>query len=387
MKKRSLIISTLAGIALVAILFVKCNGGGEYKFNTAEASEQTVEATITATGYIQPVDQVEVGTQVSGVIEKIYVDYNSQVKKGQLLAEIDKSTLNERLVQAKASLESSESELRYAEQNYNRVKELYDVKAATQVSFEEAENRITQAKTSLANAKANLHQAQVNLSYAEIYSPIDGVVLDRSVDEGQTVAASFNTPTLFTIANDLKKMQVEADVDEADIGQVKVGQKVSFTVDAYPDDVFEGLVNQIRLQPTVTSNVVTYTVIIEAPNPDEKLFPGMTASVTITTRLEAGLSVPAEALNFTPTKEMFASLHQKVGKAEAEKTVVRKAVWMRTANGIEKREVETGFSDGINTIIIGGLSAGDKVVISATKGEKKPDGAGSANPLMPGPPR
>ncbi|MDL2283522.1 efflux RND transporter periplasmic adaptor subunit, partial [Odoribacter sp. OttesenSCG-928-G04] len=278
MKKRKTILigSGIIVLALILAFVLFRNGGAELQVNTSKVSEKTIEITVMATGYVQPVEEVEVGTQVSGVIEKLYVDYNSVVKKGQLLAELDKMTLQEKLNQAKASLNSAQSDLNYAQQNYNRVKDLYDVKAATLVSYEDAINKLTQAQTSLENAKANLHQAEVNLSYAYIYSPIDGVVLDRSVNMGQTVAASFNTPTLFTIAEDLTKMQVEADVDEADIGQVKLGQKVTFTVDAFNDMIFTGTVSQIRLQPTVTNNVVTYTVIIEAPNPEEKLYPGMT---------------------------------------------------------------------------------------------------------------
>jgi HlyD family secretion protein len=335
------------------------------------------------------VDKVEVGTQVSGVIEKIFVDYNSQVKKGQLLAEIDKSTLSENLSQAKAGLASSESDLKYAQQNYDRIKKLYDVNAATEASYEESINRLAQAETSLAKAKANLHQAQVNLSYAEIYSPIDGVILDRSVEQGQTVAASFNTPTLFTIANDLKRMQVEADVDEADIGRVRVGQKVNFTVDAYSDDTFEGIVNQLRLQPTVTNNVVTYTVIIEAPNPEEKLFPGMTASITIITETETGLTVPAEALNFNPTSDIFAYLKMKSESPAPGQTpdFTQKAVWMKTPEGIVRKEIKTGFSDGIHTIVKDGLEIGNEVILSATIGKKEANQEQAANPFMPRPPR
>ncbi|MDR0682928.1 MAG: efflux RND transporter periplasmic adaptor subunit [Dysgonamonadaceae bacterium] len=383
MKKKTVIIIGVIVIAGIILFFLlKGNGSKELRFNTAQVQENTVEITVTATGYVQPVDKVEVGTQVSGVIEKIFVDYNSQVKKGQLLAEIDKSTLIERVTQAEASVTSAESDLKYARQNYNRVKQLYDVKAATEASYEEAVNRLAQAETSLANAKANLHQAQVNLSYAEIYSPIDGIILDRSVEQGQTVAASFNTPTLFTIANDLTKMQVEADVDEADIGHVRVGQPVRFTVDAYSNDTFDGIVNQIRLQPTVTNNVVTYTVIVSAPNPEEKLYPGMTASITIITQTEKGLTVPAEALNFTPTPEIYARLKMKPEMPD----FTKKTVWLQMPDSIVRQEIKTGLSDGVNTIVTGSLKAGDKVVLSTYEGN-----AGMsempANPFMPRPPR
>jgi HlyD family secretion protein len=390
MKKKTVIISSVTVVVLILIffLFIKGRGNKEVQFNTTQVEEKTIEITVTATGYLQPMDKVEVGTQVSGVVEKIYVDYNSQVKKGQLLAEIDKSTLIERLTQAEASLTSAESDLKYTKQNYDRIKQLYDVKAATEASYEEAINRLNQAETALANAKANLHQAEVNLSYAEIYSPINGVILDRSVDEGQTVAASFNTPTLFTIANDLTKMQVEADIDEADIGRVRVRQKVNFTVDAYSDDTFEGVVNQIRLQPTVTNNVVTYTVIIEAPNPEEKLFPGMTASVTIITQMETGLSVPAEALNFNPTQDILTHTNPQSQPPLPTPDFTGKAVWLKIPDGIVRKEIKTGFSDGIYTIIKEGLETDDTVILSATVGKKETNPEQAAtNPFMPQPPR
>jgi HlyD family secretion protein len=385
---------------------LKCKSNGEVVFNTAKVAESSIEMSVTATGYVQPVDKVDVGTQVSGIIEKIYVDFNSQVKKKQLLAELDKSTLAERVTQAQATLKSSESDLQYAKQNYNRTKQLYDVKAATEVAYEEAVNRLTQAETSVANNKANLHQAQVNLGYAEIYSPIDGIIIDRAVEMGQTVAASFNTPTMFTIAADLTKMQVEADVDEADIGRVREGQPVNFTVDAYPDDVFEGTVVQIRLQPTVTNNVVTYTVIVEAPNPDVKLYPGMTASITIITQNEKGLTVPAEALYFTPTEELLAvsvgqagSAGQPVSAGQAGQPqgvepsrdvaaiAASKTVWLKTADGgIAPQSIRTGLSDGVKVIVTEGLKVGDEVILSVMQAPKVATDAPVSNPLMPGPP-
>ena len=301
MKKKIIMIGAVVIVCGIIACRALTDNGKELEVTTAIVKEETLEMVVTATGNVQPLDKVEVGTQVSGVIEKIYVDFNSQVKKGQLLAELDKSTLSEKLVQAKAGLSGAESDLNFARQNYDRIKQLYDAKAATLTSFEDAANRLTQAQTSVANAKANLQQAQVSYRYAEIYSPIDGVILYRAVEQGQTVAASFNTPTLFTIANDLKRMKVEANVDEADIGQVRTGQAVRFTVDAYPDDVFAGTVQQIRLQPIVTNNVVTYAVIVEAPNPDEKLFPGMTASITVVVDSEKEVVASVSALNFNPS--------------------------------------------------------------------------------------
>ncbi len=384
MKKRIIIISIIAVvITMLIVFFLKNSKEKELQFHTAALQKESIEMTVTATGYVQPVDKVDIGTQVSGVIEKIFVDFNSQVKKGQLLAELDKSTLIEKETQAASSLTSAQSDLTFAQQNYDRTKQLYNAKAATETAFEDAINRLEQAKTNVANAKANLHQAKVNLSYAEIYSPIDGVVLNRAVEQGQTVAASFSTPTLFTIANDLKKMQVEANVDEADIGQVKLGQKVTFTVDAYPDNVFEGIVHQIRIQPTVTSNVVTYTVIIEAPNREEKLFPGMTASVTIITRTEEGMAISSEAFHFNPTPDMLSKSDKKNNHSTPNPKGKGKSVWVQTAGGLVQKNVETGLTDGVKTIIKSGLDSTDKVVLFVSDKDEQKPGEAAANPFMP----
>lgn len=353
-------------LVLIAVSLSSCDDT-QVNFNTTKVSDQqTVEVTVMATGTLQPVEVVDVGTQVSGVIEKIYADYNSHVEKGQLLAELDKLTLQENLNQANASLTSSQSELNYARQNYDRAKQLYESKATTQVAYEEAVNRLTQAEMSLENAKANVSQAKVNLSYAFVYSPIDGVVLDRSVNVGQTVAAAFSTPTLFKIAEDLTKMQVEADVDEADIGMVKVGQTVTFTVDAYNNDVFSGTVSQIRLQPKTTNNVVTYTVIVEAPNPDEKLFPGMTANIYVEVNKETGIAVPLEALRFASNPETA----QKYKIAPATDSS-RAQIVVERDGAATFRNIEVGIDDGVYAIVKSGLSKNEDVVLSAHIGKKK----------------
>lgn len=389
MKKRGWItIGVLLLLLVTGALFFFRGNGGEFVINMVSVEEGEVSISVTATGYVQPVDQVEVGTQVSGVVEKIFVDYNSQVKKGQLLAELDKSTLREKVTQGEASLTAARSSLNSARLNYNRTKSLFEQKAATQAAYEESENQLIQAETSVANAEATLHQAKVNLSYADIYSPIDGVVLERAVEQGQTVAASFSTPTLFTIANDLKNMQVEADVDEADIGQVKEGQKVTFSVDAFPDDLFEGRVTQVRLQPVVTNNVVTYTVIIGAPNPDEKLFPGMTANVTIRTQQQKGLSIPNEALSFIPDMNFFKKMNLLPAQAttQPERSRQEKGVWVATSTSAEYKLLKTGLSDGVTTIVESGLHAGDQVVLSLSEVDKTAvSGEAVSNPLMPQP--
>lgn len=279
---------------------------------TQPAGIDSIEVTVTATGELQPVYKVEVGTQVSGIVEHIYVDFNSVVKKGQLLAELDRSNLNEQLTMAQTNVSNAKSNLTLAQQQFDRIKALYDNKAATQEAYESAVNSLNQAKNQLKTAQSELSRAQTNLSYATISSPIDGIIMDKAVEEGQTVASSFSTPTLFTIANDLTQMQVEANVDEADIGDVKAGQPVTFTVDAFPDDVFSGTVKEVRINPTVTANVVTYTVIINAPNPETKLFPGMTANVTITTKKESGIAIPMQSL-FVSLDEMVKKQFEKKG--------------------------------------------------------------------------
>lgn len=375
--KKRLIIWGIVGAILILLVIFMMMGKGKGSFvmlETDAARTDSIEITVTATGEIQPVYKVEVGTQVSGIVEKLYVDYNSHVKKGDLLAELDRSTLQEQVNQAQANLSNAQSTLTLSEQNYQRIKALYDNKAATQASFEEASNQYIQAKNQVTTAKSDLQRAQVNLSYSRIYSPIDGIVLSKSVEQGQTVASSFSTPTIFTIANNLQQMQVEANVDEADIGQVKEGQTVTFTVDAYPNDVFTGTVKQIRLEPKVTSNVVTYTVIIDAPNPEEKLMPGMTASVSIIIEKEIGVTVPMESLYFTLKEETIQMLSKhgmtfnSLFKNEEEltnslKDITKKSIWVKKGNVYEQRMVSIGIDDGAKCIIPEGVTAGEEIVV------------------------
>ena len=407
MKKRTKII--IFAVSFIVVAAVLCaivfNGKSEeLVVRTHVVGEHTIENTVTATGTIEPLEEVEVGTQVSGEISKIFVDFNSVVSKGQILAELDKSNLLENVRQAEATVRSAESELEYVRTSYERTKQLYDAKAATLVSYDEARNSLVKAETSLLNAKSNLDKAKVNLGYAEIYSPIDGVILSREVEVGQTVAASYSTPTLFKIANDLTKMKVEADVDEADIGQVKEGQKVTFTVDAYVDDVFIGEVEQIRLAPTTTNNVVTYTVIITAQNNELKLFPGMTASVTIVTEEQTGIAIPSEAISFTPDERVLASMmknaprHDKAGPnsrpqgprpgmGARPQSTPQTTVWVMNNGMMSPRPVSTGMGDGVYKIVERGLEAGDSIVLSASfQAKPKDNGKVGNNPFMPTPP-
>ena len=399
-KKRIIWICIIAVVVLAIIWIVFLKGKKSVDVITDTIETGTVQTVVTSTGYVQPVQQVSVGTQVSGIVDKLYVDFNSVVKKGQLLATLDMSVLNEKVAQAQASLSAANSALVLAQQTYDRTKSLYDQKAETQTNMEAATNSLSQAKTNVKNANSNLTQANINLGYAKIYSPIDGVILNRAVDEGQTVAASFNTPTLFLIANDLTKMEVQANMDEADVGGLAVGQKCKFTVDAYPDLTFDGSISQIRLNPVTTNNVVTYTVIIDAPNPDKKLFPGMTANITVILREEQGLVVPMGALRFTPTAEIAKLMHiqlpaqpqKEKGKGQQGQGQAGKdgsgghkkpqGVWIQNADGAYTRQtVEIGFNDGISAIVKSGLQQGQKVVESATLA-KSSDTAAS-NPLIP----
>jgi len=386
-------------ILVVALMALKKGKPHGMMLNTERAKIDSIEVTVTATGEIQPVYKVDVGTQVSGKVEKLYVDFNSEVKKGDLLAELDRSTLSEQVQQAEAQLSNAQSNLTLAQRTYDRTKALFDNKAATQEALDAAEDELIRAKNQLVTAKSNCQKTKVDLGYAMIYSPISGVVLNKAVEEGQTVASSFSTPTLFTIANNLTEMQVEANVDEADIGQVKVGQPVTFTVDAFPEDVFTGTVKQVRLEPTVTSNVVTYTVIIDAPNPEEKLFPGMTASVSIIVKKEVGVSVPMEALYCSidkttmevmmkqgiTFKELYASQEE---LTQSLRDVESKTVWVKRQNTVEQVSVKPGLNDGAKTLITEGIHEGEEVVLSVSemKMPGKPQKDGN-NPFMMGPPQ
>lgn len=354
---------------------------------TAKVEKGTISNTVTATGTLEAVKTVEVGTQVSGVIEKLFVDYNSQVKKGQLLAQLDETPLIAQLEQSKASVDQAEAQVKYQKATYERYKALLAKKLIAQSDFDLAEFNYNNALGSLNNAKSMYDKNKINLSYARIYSPIDGTVLDRAVEVGQTVAASFNTPTLFTIANDLTQMRVEAKVDEADIGQLVAGQRVEFTVDAFPLKKFNGEVTEIRLQPVTTNNVVTYTVVIGAPNPDNILKPGMTANATffVTERKDI-LLVSAKATRFTPDPETLAAYMPPMGPdgAQAAELPAPPAgvgampaanagndsihtVWIKESNGrIHPQKVTVGVTDEINFEVVNGLNAGDEVVTSIT---------------------
>lgn len=385
-KKKTLVIVAVAAIAALAVWLLS-GGKKEEKitFDTAAVAPANIMNSITATGTIEPVTSVTVGTQVSGIVSKLFVDYNSVVKKGQVIAELDKTNLMSQLNTAKTQLATAQSQLNYQTANYKRYKTLFEKGLVAADDFDNAKLSYTQAKEQVVSAKEEVQRAQTNLGYATITSPIDGVVLSKSVEEGQTVAASFSTPELFTIAQDLTNMQVVANVDEADIGDVKEGERVSFTVDAYPDDTFEGEVKQVRQEATTSNNVVTYEVVISAPNADLKLKPGLTANVTIYTAERKGvLSVPSKALRFTPQKET-------VGKMKiVDATNAKNKVWTIEGNSIVAHKVNIGMTDGTNTQIVGGIAEGTKVVtgLNVMGGEEpKPmEAQGESSPFAPGPP-
>ena len=393
--KKIIIIALLAVVAYGVYHFFMKEKPALILLQTDEVTQGDVTTEVTATGSVQPVDEVEVGTQVSGLVSKIYVDYNSQVKKGQLLAELDKTNLQEMVVNATANYQSAVNELNYYRQNYERQQKMYNAQVISQQDYEQALYQFNNAKTSVAQRLTTLNQAKTNLGYANIYSPIDGIILSKEVEEGQTVAASMSAPTLFKIAKDIKRMQVEVNVDEADIGQVKVGQRVSFTVDAYPQEEFSGKVTQVRLSPTTSSNVVTYTVIVEAENPDEKLKPGLTATIAIYTNELKGVTiVPAKAINFTPDTDVLMQYYAQKGiNGEAPKVQhgkgKQKYVWVVNTDGsLAQKAITIGSNDGINVQVVSGLNVGEKVATNLQGDRPQVAGGDSKNsnsssPFMP----
>ena len=376
----------IAVIIVIIIALWKCSGGKKEEkvtFATAKVEKGNIQTSITATGTIEPVTSVTVGTQVSGIVSRLYVDYNSVVKRGQVIAELDRTNLISELNAQKASLASAQSSLNYQQSNFERYKTLYEKGLVSADEFESARLQYEQAKQQVAQSRESVQRAQTNLGYATITSPIDGVVLSKSVEEGQTVAASFNTPELFTIAQDLTNMRVIADIDEADIGGVKEGQRVAFTVDAFPEDPFEGRVTQVRQQATTESNVVTYEVVISAPNVDLKLKPGLTANVTIFT-LEKNdvLTVPAKALRFQPNEALLKE-GQTIEDCEGQHKL-----WTLEGKVFKAHKVETGTTNGVMTEITGGIAEGTEVLtdFEISGGEMAmPQATQGGNPFMPRP--
>lgn len=364
----------------------------EINVQTVKLTKQDVTTSVTATGTVEPVDTVQVGTQVSGLIKNIYVDYNSEVKKGQLLAEIDKTNLQESVNDAQAQYNSALNELNYQQQNFNRQNNMFKSGVISRADYEQAAYQVKNAQQSVNQKRTTLAQARTNLSYANIYAPIDGIILSKEVQEGQTVAASMTTPTLFTIAKDITKMQVQANVDEADIGNVQVGQRVTFTVDAYPETEFKGSVREMRLSPKTSSNVVTYTVLIDADNSEQKLKPGLTATITIFTQeLKGTNTVPAAAISFSPDAETLKKYYQK-NKITAQIPETKtgngkeKYVWIKNSDGsLSQKLITVGINDGINVEVKSGLTGSEQIVTALdeqTETVVKSD-SGESSPFMP----
>ena len=385
MKKISKIWIIVAAMLVVAIGSWIFSGGKknkEIQFETEKIARANLQNSVTATGTIEPVTSVTVGTQVSGIVSKLYVDYNSKVTKGQVIAELDRTNLTSELNTAKANLSSAQSSLNYEKANHQRYETLYKKGLVSADEYENARLSYEKAVQQVKTAQESVKKAETNLNYATITSPIDGVVLSKAVEEGQTVAASFSTPELFTIAQDLTNMRVIANVDEADIGDVKEGERVSFTVDAFPNDVFEGQVTQVRQEATTTNNVVTYEVVISAPNEQLKLKPGLTANVTIYTAEKQGvLSVSTKALRFTPTPET-------VGKMKIADCKGKNKLWTKQGNTLQAHSVQLGMSDGIHTEILSGLAEGTEIVTTVTELAEEESAAApqEKSPFAPGPP-
>lgn len=377
------------------------------KLDTAKPSMGTISKSVTATGSLQPVDTVAVGTQESGTIAKVYVDFNSMVKKGQLLAELDKSLLNASVSQFEGSLAAAQSQVVFEKANFDRQQILYNTGAISKADYESAEYQYQSAVGSVSSIASQLRGAKQNLAYASIYSPIDGTVLSRNVSAGQTVASSFSTPTLFIIARDLTKMQVVAAVDEADIGNVMNGQNVTFSVDAFPTNVFEGTVQDVRLNPTTSANVVTYSTIIAAPNQAKQLKPGMTANISIFTQVDSGVMlIPAKALKFYPDPTL-SKTYTVVGDPQAAHIsgtahmdtigltgeVVKKgsgkgkraAIWIRSGDSVVQKVIRTGLNDDSNVEVLSGLSGDEDIVLGVeAAGAAAPVSAGApTSPFMP----
>jgi HlyD family secretion protein len=440
MKKRTLIIIGVAVVAvIIAIMVLKSFSKKDdvVSFDTVKVERGNITNTVTATGTVEAITTVNVGTQVSGILQHVYVTFNQDVKQGQLLAKLDETALKAQLDQSQASVNQAQAQLNFQEATYERLKALFDKKLIAKADYDQAVYNYENAKGNLANAKFALARAQVNLDYATITSPIDGVVLNRAVEEGQTVAASFNTPTLFTIVNDLTRMEVQTSVDEADIGKVKQGQRVEFTVDAYPDMKFEGNVSEVRLQPVTTNNVVTYVVILNAPNPEKKLMPGMTASATIyVEEKENTLTLSGKAMRFTPDKEYLQTMFAKMqadgtlpkmpqspssGTSSGSPTARQsgsggtasnipagqmsqgmpanamtpgannsdpktKTVWVKDDKmTLRPQMVKIGIDNGSNVEILSGLKEGDEVIIEMSKGVAKKTATRNGGPRGPFP--
>ncbi len=371
--------------AALMILAASCSHKEQMELETYIVEPTSISEVVTATGTMESVTQVDVGTQVTGIIDKLYADYNDHVTKGQLLAELEKTLLDSELKSADANMASAKASYEYAKSNFERDKALHDEQLISDYEFQTSKRDYDVARLTYEKSQADRVRAAKNLNYAEIYSPIDGIIISREVEVGQTVVSSMNVANLYVIA-DLENMQVVGNVDEADIGQVKTGQRVTFTVDSYPDDVFSGTVTQVRLNPTTESNVVTYEVIVDAPNPDLKLIPGMTANLTIyTLELDNILAVPLKALKFEPVTPE--DKDSKLPVPVASDKPAKSSIWIEKDGKLLQTPVELGVANSIYQQITYGVKKGDKVALQYNLLQEKPQkGNAEENPFMPKPP-
>jgi len=395
------LIWTILGVLIAGGLFywIKRDTTPKIQLETTYPVMGDLSQSITATGKVEPVDTVAVGTQVSGTIKNIYVDFNSKVRKGQLLAVLDPELLRDQMLQVNANLQSAKSNQAYNEINFNRQTQLYKVGAISKADYDNAHNAYNASKAQVGAVSAQLAAANKNLSLTSIYSPIDGTVLNRNISEGQTVAASFSTPTLFSIAKDLSKMQVRATIDEADIGNVQTGQKVSFTVDAFPNESFNGTVSEVRLQPTVSANVVNYITMINADNTSLKLKPGMTANITVTTKeLPKVMKIPAQAIAFHPDSLVAKAYvinapafknnkkHGGFGKQGFNKKRAsdEAGVWiLNKDNTIVHKKIKTGMDNDTEIQVVSGIEKGDNIITGYKMLSKKSSKGVAKSPFLP----
>lgn len=381
--KRRLVVLAIFAAVIIGIVWFMSGEGKKLpiKISYTKVEQKDICSGVTATGTIEPVTKVEVGTQVSGIISKVYVDYNSIVKKGDVIAELDRTNLISELSSSENNMKSAQVEYEYQKKNLERTTQLYEKGLVSADDFDTANLSYQKAKNSYETAKFGVEKARTNLGYATITSPIDGVVLSKAIEEGQTVASSYNTPTLFTIAADLTDMRLIADIDEADIGSVQVGQRCVYTVDAFPNDQFEGFVTQVRQEPTTTSNVVTYEVVISAANPELKLKPGLTANVTIYTLEENGvIAVSNKALRFTPNATLLGEEY-KIRDCNGEQKL-----WTLENNTFVAHNVGTGTTNGSLTEVVSGITAGTEVVSEVSITTKSTmEAPTERSPFAPGP--
>src|SRR4026207_2491814 len=380
--------AVIIALLIIAAVLRQCRNGGAANYQTATITRGPITQAVTATGTLNPVVNVQVGSQVSGNIANLFVDFNSQVKAGQVVAQIDPALFQAAVTQAEGDLANAQATLELAKVNAKRTQELFAKKTSSQADVDQAMATLHQAEANVKIKQGALDKAKADLEHCTITSPIDGVVISRSVDVGQTVAASLQAPVIFQIANDLTKMQIDSNVAEADVGVVQVGQDVDFTVDAFPTQTVRGKGVQVRNAPITVQNVVTYDTVIGVSNPDLKLKPGMTANVSIiAARKDNVLQIKNAALRYRPTESGPAEMGSRSpssrggrGGAGSERTTSERTVYVLSGSRPSPVQIKTGISDGVVTEVVEGLKEGDRVV-TAEMAAKSPPAPTPAHPL------